>query len=272
MLATPARKAKNALTLIPEEERPIAHRFNFALVGDGAHAFAEMAIESDMAEAFAPKGMSKAPRKEDEGTKKEDEDKVPLVESQGSPTSTTAGVEEHDLLVDELVLFLPTGAKEITRVRFQPVEKFGDSLPLTGDLSNQGIVFLFWKVGKESDEREAPTTKTPTEEIIGDWFSRMAEINYVQARLKPYTTILAFEADEDQSRQLQEFASKQKLTEVSLQCLPDDSEGTVMDALQSVTDNMIAHAQLQRTITRGVETLDSPRGSTSKRSPCCVIA
>eukprot|EP00929_Paragymnodinium_shiwhaense_P050928 TRINITY_DN25637_c0_g1_i1.p1 TRINITY_DN25637_c0_g1~~TRINITY_DN25637_c0_g1_i1.p1 ORF type:complete len:271 (-),score=74.97 TRINITY_DN25637_c0_g1_i1:212-1024(-) len=216
-----SRKERVALTLIPENDQIINYRFNVVLVAENATEFAQMAVLSEMAEAYKPK--------------KAEDAMVGRLSSDGDATPTSA----MPTIRNEMILFCPTGSetssKELARLRFQPVERFSDALP--ADTSNTVVAFLFWRVSADgADEFEKASA---TSDRITDYMSRMAEINHLPKAKRPYTTILAFEADEEQQKKLGDFVSKQSRTKVVLKDYSDDCEETGYEAMQDLVEEVI---------------------------------
>jgi len=248
MPAVPQRLERKQLTLIPEEERAICYRFDIALVGKGAKDFATRACESEMAEAFQPRSQRKkggeiAPASEDDSENSSGSE---------SPKKHCAGFEKDPICPtsyhanDGMVLFCPIGgsmtSKELARLRFQPIEQFSDSLPSSKkDATNQVVAFLFHEIDDDGGGL------SPTEERIRDFASRMAEINHTPLSQRPYTTIMAFEAAEEQRNQLKSFVDRQVKVQVKLHFYEDDMEDTVMDCMQRVVDEMIDFMKVPRT-------------------------
>eukprot|EP00928_Gymnodinium_smaydae_P052807 TRINITY_DN36969_c0_g1_i1.p2 TRINITY_DN36969_c0_g1~~TRINITY_DN36969_c0_g1_i1.p2 ORF type:complete len:268 (-),score=50.07 TRINITY_DN36969_c0_g1_i1:39-725(-) len=199
--APPARKDKVALTLIPEQARYIAYRFNVALVGKGSGSFAAAVGNAEAAEAFRPARTS------DRGEGGEE-----LQSSTGNVVFCPIGGE--------------AGAKELARLRFQPMESFSDSLPVPKDIANQVIAFLFWKV-------------EGVEERIRDFTSRMAELNFHFASgPRPYVCVLCFAGEEEHRKMLTDFAKSKQLP---VDLYDDDCEDTMFECMQQLVDNIIAH-------------------------------
>lgn len=224
------------LTLIPEEERSINHRYTIVLVGENARELAQVAANSEMAEAYKPRAAEK-PRI------------APISEVEGEEAPEQEPVHDKKVLDDEkLVVFCPTGSntKELARLRLHPCVGFSESMPLTKDSAAANtliVAFLLWRV----ERGDTAATKS----TINEWYSRMAEINHHKpSNLKPHTLILAYEADDNQENSVNEFADKQKNVEPKF--YPDASEDGIMESLQEV-----AEAAIQRTR----EKMMSPRGS-----------
>eukprot|EP00427_Karlodinium_veneficum_P030036 CAMPEP_0169191118 /NCGR_PEP_ID=MMETSP1016-20121227/4900_1 /TAXON_ID=342587 /ORGANISM="Karlodinium micrum, Strain CCMP2283" /LENGTH=268 /DNA_ID=CAMNT_0009267349 /DNA_START=67 /DNA_END=870 /DNA_ORIENTATION=+ len=247
-LGVPKRKDKPQLTLIPEQERSIDYRFEFAIVGESAKTFAEGAVNSEMAEAFRPTaatGSSFAPTPVAES--EEDVDGVEpvspgVVTDPGSP-----GKQSHKSHGDKLVLFCPIGesSKALARIRFTCIEQFSDSLPLTKTdvavAQNQAVIFLFYP--KIFGGTRSPRSKPPVEEFKCDFASRFAEINHVPKKCRPYSLILAVEPEEEDQEALEEFAKKKN---ISIKAPPDGGEDTVMEELQCICDYLIRRQKERR--------------------------
>mmetsp|Transcript_1707 Transcript_1707/g.5129 ORF Transcript_1707/g.5129 Transcript_1707/m.5129 type:complete len:237 (-) Transcript_1707:7-717(-) len=202
-------KERPHLTLIPEEMRPINHRFQVVLVGETAGEFARRAVESEFAEAYRPKGLRRS-----EG-------------DEGEP-------EGH------LVCFCPTGTAtgELARLRLQPCCHFSDALPLTHDRAtalNLVVCFLFWRAGADGGTQA-------TSECIRDFQARVAEIAHAPAHLRPFAALLAFEVSEGQEQQLRDFAGRQHVG-VAASFFAEASEEALAEALQSLCESVIRHQQ-----------------------------
>lgn len=251
-LTQPKRKGGHKLTLIPEQERFIAHRFNVSLVGQGAHDFALRVCDSEVAQAFHPTA-----KKESDGNLDAGQKDGSSKHTEVSPHSYHHGHNDEE---DMLVLFCPTAnnAKELARLRFVPLEKFTDSLPTTKDTAvamNTAVVLLFWHV--EDDAKEREPGMTPTEERISDISSRIAELNHMSPAFRPYSTIYAFAVDDEQEAALKDITKISKHN-IELVCFPDDEEETVMDSMQALSDKVMNHrnflASQSRTFTANLAT------------------
>lgn len=265
MAALPKRKAKPMLTLIPEAENAINYRFNVALCGEQAKEVAHLAVESEMAEAYRPKGGAAHKKVEVKPISEEDEEE--------HAAATTPSAHEHhghhdDDHEEQLVVFCPTGVgtKELARLRLTPVVGFSDSLPLTKDKAvavNLVVCFLVWKPNQTSTIADA----------ISDFQGRMAEIIHTPAGCRPLVMLLAFEADDAQEKELSAFVERQKAVTITPLYLPDDGEDTVMDSLQSVCEAMVIKQTNPRRLSecsdKGV-TVASPQDG--KKSRGCTIS
>lgn len=258
-MAAPQRKDKQMLTLIPEQERSIDYRFEFTIVGEGARSFAEMAVHSEMAEAFRPtaKAKEEAPMEnaptEDDGKKREGENK------------------------EKLILFCPIGegSKALARVRFTCVEQFSDSLPLTKDAQasmNQAIVFIFNTAAHAADKRAAGKGP-PLDEFRSDFISRFAEINHHPEQYRPFSRILAIEAEPDALDTLNEVG---KSKNVGVDSAADGSEEGVIEAVQELCEALIKRASEKGTQSQpaGSSPRDAGAGNgagSEKKSRGCVL-
>jgi len=252
MAALPKRKAKPMLTLIPESDTPINFRFNCAIVGDPAKEFAHLAVESEMAEAYRPKGAHKKT------------DVKPISEDEEHEDHHEAHHEKDD----QLVVFCPTGmgAKELARLRLSPVVGFSDSLPLSKDraiASNLVVCFLVWHVGKKDGSESVSS-------CVGDFSGRMAEIIHTPAGCRPLVTLLGFELNEAQEKELNAFCERQKAVSIIPMYFPDDSEDTVMDCLQSVCEAMIKNQTCGVRLSETGNVVTAPPDG--KKSGCCTIS
>jgi len=110
--AQPKRKQKQMLTLIPEQDRAITYRFEFAVVGEGAKAFAQKAVDSEMAEAFHPNAKQLAEKGGNSGGNEECEDDEHLrcIDAPRHAESTPPVHKQTTDDKDKLVLFFPVTA------------------------------------------------------------------------------------------------------------------------------------------------------------------
>lgn len=207
-----ARKDRQLLTLIPEEDRPVSYRFQVFLVGTGAKEFAERFVTSDTVEALKPK-------------------------------SAKGGQESAEHLPsagDDLTFFCPVGQAELARVRLLPIEKFSESLTLprkAAESSSVAVLFLFWKVG------EAPEDQPPADAVqarISDFTSRVAEIKHLAANCQPYAKVVAFDANEEQEERLKKWLMPHST--ISVEFLKDDDEDTVMELVERLCKKLAVAA------------------------------
>jgi len=257
------------LTLIPEQERSIDYRFEFAIVGEGARSFAEAAVNSEMAEAFRPTAKA-------EGTDQTEDANLQGNDSGAeafAPTSSKRpGNSSAASSKQKLILFCPIGenTKALARVKLTVVENFSESLPLVRDAQvamNQAIVFLFYPdlvAGCRS-----PGKSSPFDEFKRDFISRWAEINHSPEQFRPYARILCIEVEPD-VEELVEALGKTK--NVSTDSQPDYAEDSVMESLQTLCEHLISR-QAGRA-TKPLENGTTPmleEGGPTVKSSCCVL-
>jgi len=262
MAAQPKRKVKPMLTLIPEEERAINYRYTIVLVGEGAREFARVAAESEMAEAYKPKSAKPKPAA-DEAVR----DDVAVEEKGQQQLPDNNGHKNTEVEADKFVLFCPTGpnTKELARLRLHPCVGFSDSLPLSTDMAaakNIIVALLFWQV-KHGDA-------DATEDTIREWYSRMAEINHVPVSCRPYTVILAFEADEEQEEKLQAFTERQAGKVEAPKVIGDSGEDAIMESLHDLAEAAIERQKTVELKLSSSSGLDAPQ-AVSKSKGCSVL-
>jgi hypothetical protein len=261
------RKEKAALTLVPEEERAIVFRFDVALVGVGAKSFASQVVDSEMSEAFRPNGLKQV-------------DKMETVDEADTGEKTVSMSPRKTERTSELVVFCPAGgnplSKELARIRLLPIEKFSDELPSNKkDVANQIVAFLFWQVdaGAEKDRR---TEKTPTDDRLCDFTTRMAEINHMPRKERPFTLLLTFEADDTQLERLEAFVKKfPENTRPKINQYSDGQEDTLYTAMTDIVDDMISRQNGRKSILeRDNSRLSGDKGFTTAtvKSRWCVIS
>jgi len=234
-IGLPQRKNKQMLTLIPEQERSIDWRFEFTIVGEGARQFSEMAVRSEMAEAFRPTAKHEEQAKEKLEHIGEDEEADRGIPKEKLRSVATDG-DPHAKEKETLVLFCPIGenGKALARIRFTCVEQFSDSLPLGKDRQaalTQAFIFLF----QPSSSRIA-SDKSPVDEFKSDFISRFAEINHTQEHFRPHCRILAIEAEPDLVELVEDIGKAKNVTTDSV---PDSGEETIMESLQEVCEHLI---------------------------------
>jgi len=271
-----------SLTSIPEQERPVQHRFTVVLVGDFAQRFAEQAGESDMAEAFRPARRS---------------------------THSDGGIDLIAGAEKEVVVFCPVdGGKALARLRLHPCSSFSESLPLTKDpVAAKAILvaLLFWRRETSSEEEVAaavtsslpedaeqpvtlddgmPTQATTSlqqddaeqpavtlEEAIQDWRSRLAEINFLPEARRPLTRILAFGVDRQQEESLGDFVASQKCVE-SREILPESpNPDLIMEALQDFAEAGILRSKISAWSSGGASGMFGSKIFSESRSKCCNV-
>lgn len=252
----PKRKAKQQLTLIPEEGRAISYRFEVSLVGKGVKEFAKKACENEMAEAFHPKGWHAG---------QEDEHTTTPGETAASGDVSNKGDKAGQ---GSLTLFCPLGEamekKGLARIRFVCIENFSDALPVHKEkliAMNSAIIFLFWRV---------ENSESATEELLSDYTTRLAELRHGSTeQCKPYTVLHAYEADKTQEGKLKEFCENGlgKLAGVLYEHFEYDDEGTIMDNMTTLCEKMIEY----QTNARATVALPKSDGA-KKGSPCCTIS
>jgi len=236
------RKAKKQLTMIPDGERAVTSRFHVILVGGGAREFAHVMVDSEIAQAYKVSEGQKpvkpmgALAEEEEAALSPQPSQISHRSSQRSPSPEGEGDDQ-----ERLVFYCPLDAEstDLARVLFTPCVKFSDALPLPkGDNSEKTVVvLLFWRVPETAEN----VGDTCTSSVISDFITRMAEIRYVQMQHRPYVSLLAFEAKEDQQQRLQDFLKAQsgmpRKVEVESSFLADGGEDFAMEELQKVCIN-----------------------------------
>jgi len=240
------------LTLIPEQERSIDYRFEFAIVGEGAKIFAEAAVNSEMAEAFRPTAKHKA----------EEEDKNHAHEDEHG-----RGHERKSPDVTEYVLFCPIGegTKALARVRFTCIEQFSDSLPLGRDgvaAQSQAVIFLY----HPNAVADRSSDNSPVDDFKHEFISRWAEINHTPQQFRPHARILAFEAEPGVEEALAEIG---KSKHVTLDAQTEHCEDIVMEALQSVCEHLITRVNERRTSVAQNDASTVPL--IPQKSSCCSL-
>jgi len=278
MLGAPKRKDKKILTLIPEEEKSISYRFTIVVVGENAKEFAESAVSSEMAEAYKPKGKQKTDQGQTGGVvpsaPSEDPKTGLLADREGStqpppplvaPTKSLAREEEQD----KLVLYCPTGSsmKELTRLRIHPCVGWSDNLPLQRDTEvakNTIVVLLHWQV-KQVDA-------SATDDVIREWYSRIAEINHLPSNMRPYTVVMAYETSKAQEEKLTEFTTKQKVV-ADPRLNPDACDDMLTESLQDLAEAAILRLQnMGRTSFLYKSESGTPLMLAAGSSRCCAVS
>lgn len=253
----PKRKPKPQLTLVPEDEKAaINFRFEVALVGEGANEFARTVCDSEMAEAFHPKGGDNGPAEGATGAQ-------PL-SPQVSGNFSSKGKEQ-------LTLFCPIGdvseKRGLARVRLICCESFSDSLPLHKEPTvamNTAVVFLFWRVEKGG-------SGSATSDRISDFTSRMAELKHgVPPEARPYSVIYGFETDDEQEARLNAFLKLPLASGVELQKFNEDSEDVLMEALTDLCEKIIIAQNKRQTVGGGVNA--GAGGGQPAKGKCCAIS
>jgi len=235
------RKPKHHLTMIPEDEKPISYRFHVVLAGAKAHEFAQAAVDSE----FALEHMQRNPRPS------------PSVGSTASKASV--GDDDPD---EEFVFFCPNDDGELARLRLSTCTGFSQHLPLSRDRAtarNIVVVLLWWHVAAEEEA---------TEDAINDFRTRLAEIIHTPVHCRPYTTLLAFGASDEQRAELDNLVGNQKTIKVDLSFYEEDTEDCVIDSLKKVCAGTMAH--LSVTYERSLASKGGALMSTT--SPSCGCA
>lgn len=253
------RKKKQLLTVIPDDDRPISYRFAVCVVGKSCKDFVHTATCSEIAQEYHP-GHKKDKGGEDDGAG-----------DPGSPPFSPAAEED-----DKLVLFCPVSGvltKELARLRFSLCAGFSDSIPMTSDKSvatNTVVVFLFWRVSDAPDRREDQATLSDT---ISDWRSRMAEINFKPANLRPFVAVLGFKASQEQQEAVEAFASDQRKTaRIVPSFFDDDSEEMFVEAMQNVVEQLISFQQSASSRRMGSTGSATPGMPGEARKGCCAVS
>lgn len=231
------RPMGKTLSLILEQERPIAYRQRLALVGNGARALAAQLSVSEMNQAYAPKRNNsrlEAMQRKDSG---------------GDHAEAGPG-ETHD--DGAVCLFCPTTAQPegedeqvevaqnaLARIHIMPVEGFSASMPSVADEAsarNNGVVLLYHPalgaLGKES---------TNISESLSDFRRRFAELNY-QTKFLPLVFLLIVGANADDKDSLQEFLGSCKLNRgATVMVINEDASGdeAVYAVISGISDEVI---------------------------------
>jgi len=276
------RKDKKQLTMIPDGERAVTSRFNIILVGGACRDFASMMVSSELAQAYCPhqggRQLNIMPSLQ--------EDVFSPSPSNGSEFSKTSHSPEGD--DERLVMYCPldagsTGSAgerfartsspgDLARLLFTPLVKFSDAMPIPRghQAEKTVVVLLFWRVpeiaGSEAD--------TCTSSVISDFITRMAEVRFVQMQFRPYVSLLAFGANEEQETHLQHFLSTQadlpKKVQVSSSFVEDDGEDFVMSELQTVCANA-ALWDPEQAAAAMMETDPPPAAVEGKARSCAIL-
>lgn len=205
------RKPKHHLTMIPEDLKPISYRFDVVLAGEKAGDFAQTAVETE----FALEHMQR---------------KADHHHHHGSPA--TGGDDE-----EEFVFFCPPDESEaeLARLRLRTCIGWSQHLPLSRDRAvarNLAVVLLFWHVEPAEEA---------TREAISDFRTRVAEIGHADVQCRPYTTLLAFGASDEQRANLESFVKNQKIIRLDSSFYEEDTEDCVVESLKKVCASTIAH-------------------------------
>lgn len=279
------RANKQMLTLIPEAERSIDYRFEFAIVGQGAKGFAEAAVNSEMAEAFRPTAAKEKEKMDHIGEGDEEEDPEEAAKPADGADSAGAGEgmgipKRNDKRADsgsdknKLVLFCPFSeeSKGLARVRFTCIEQFSDSLPLGRDAQaamSQCVVFLFYPNGvDEADRKEC--LDNPIDAFKSDFISRFAEINHTPEQFRPYVRILCIEASPEDEETLTELG---KTKGVGCFAQPDSGEDTVMESMTEIATDLVLRITGKSTSVKELVPETKPAGhpGSAQASSCCVV-
>eukprot|EP00747_Dinoflagellata_sp_TGD_P200982 gnl/TRDRNA2_/TRDRNA2_74440_c0_seq1.p1 gnl/TRDRNA2_/TRDRNA2_74440_c0~~gnl/TRDRNA2_/TRDRNA2_74440_c0_seq1.p1 ORF type:complete len:298 (+),score=45.72 gnl/TRDRNA2_/TRDRNA2_74440_c0_seq1:172-1065(+) len=240
------------LTFVPEEAKPISHRFTATLVGKGTAAFAEWICHSEHAEACKPKRASREQnfanlRMSDNGREHvegEREDFMQVVSDTkggcplaGDRLHKDGHLDHHDGEGDEehnkFVLFLHIGEDDLlVRLRLVPIESFSVSLPPPPkdslSASNHAVVFIFWRVAAEGSE-----------ERINDLRMRNAEMMHMPKKNRPYASVIAF-CLESSERDMIETWGPCKEGTVAQDFYDADDEETCITALEQLCAKLIS--------------------------------
>lgn len=248
------RKPRPQLTLVPEDEKAaINFRFEVAIVGEGANEFAKMAVESEMAEAFHPKGYNAA---------------ADLTATIGGATSNHSSSKLGGSEKEQLTLFCPIGdvseKRGLARVRLICCESFSDSLPVHKEATvamNTAIVFLFWRVDKGSGSAAG--------DRVSDFTSRLAELNHgAPADARPHAVVYGFDLDGDQESRLNDFLKKPLASGVQLEKFKEDNEDVVMEALTDLCEKIILAQNKRQTVAAAPRSI----GEQPAKGRCCTIS
>jgi len=229
------RKPKHHLTMIPEDLKPISYRFHVVLAGEKADEFALAAVESE----FALEHM------QGQGKEHKHHGRSSLQSmSAGSLTSGQGSQQESGN--EEFVFFCPcpsddSECRELARLRLSTCISFTQSLPLSRDRAvarNLVVALLFWHVGSSEEA---------TRDAISDYRTRLAEICHTPAHCRPYTTLLAFGATDEQRAQLENLVNMQKTVKVESSFFEDDAEANVVASLKRICERTIAHLSVTYT-------------------------
>lgn len=249
-MAFPQRKAKPQLTLIPEEERAINHRFTVVLVAENAREFASVAVHSEMAEAFRPKSKTRARDLPSDGEPfthvlgvTASAEALPLDVVQPKPPPPPDRSQDQQVADERLFVFCPMGSnsKDLARLRLHPCAGFSDSMPLSRDpaaASTTVVAFIFWDVKPGA-----------TDSTINEWYSRMAEINHLPANCKPYTVVLAYGATQEQEQSLRAFAERQAGKIQPPRFVDAGCDESIMESLQDLAQEAVAKVKRGNTVT-----------------------
>jgi hypothetical protein len=259
------RRSAQKLTVIPEGEREVKYRFDFILCGKGANNFCLNVISSDLAQEFLSKVRQDEKRDNQLESLAEDEEDEPAAQvrstSKTDPKKSTSG----SLGADERIMFLPVGenASSIARLRFQTLEKFSDSLQQPKDRPqalSTVVALLCTKPAGRSHEEAAKSA-------ILEWQSRLAELSFMKARLRPYTITLTYGLDEDAEKAVIECINKTKVKVTPIFQEDEDIEN-VVESLQSAIDKAVANSnQMRRTASLLSRQDSSAEGQ--KKGWCC---
>lgn len=242
------------------------YRFDFIVCGKGANNFCLNVISSDLAQEFLSKVRQDEKRSTQLESLAEDEEEQPTTvrtktdKSDGSKRSNASS-----LGADERIMFLPVGenASSIARLRFQTLEKFSDSLQQPKDRPqalSTVVALLCTKPAGISHEEAAKSA-------ILEWQSRLAELSFMKARLRPYTVTLTYGLDEDAEKAVIECINKTKVAVTPIFQEDEDTEN-VVESLQSAIDKAVANSNKMRRTASLLSRQDSS-AEDKKKGWCC---
>jgi len=255
------RRSAQKLTVIPEGEREVKYRFDVIICGKGASSFCANVISSDLAQEFLSKVRQDEKRSTQLESLAEDEEEPAaqvLTKADQKKTASSLGA-------DERIMFLPVGenASQIARLRFQTLEKFSDSLQQPKDRPqaiSTVVALLCTKPAGRSHEEAAKSA-------IGEWQSRLAELSFMKARLRPYTITLTYGLDEDAEKAVIECINKTKVPVTPIFQEDEDTEN-VVESLQSAIDKAVANSNKMRRTASLLSRQDSS-AEDKKKGWCC---
>jgi len=231
---------RSQLSLVPEQSFIISWRIELLVIGCGAEQWCIRAVGSKIAEAYRP------PRNLHD---RENSERlwlfVPLQpRGDGSPSSFLGSVSTSDFFGSTSVS-VSWAREELARLRFTPIEGFGDNLSLPKDPAkcfNYIAVLL------------VVPTDTSLEERIWDFQMRLSELSFRAQHMRPHVVMLTFKTNAAQDTQLQQFTAKWRdRVPIEIRAHQEDSEEEIMEALagtcRGFIEEKLKRAQASGTIT-----------------------
>jgi len=265
---------RSQLSMVPEQSFIISWRIELLVIGCCAEQWCTRAVDSKIAEAYRPHSTGVGSErlwlfiplqpKEDRSPREATGVRSPRERrlSQSMESANMRSMTSSDLM-GSTPRSISGVREELARLRFSPIQGFGDNLNLPTD-PEKCINYIAVLLVVPAD--------TSLKERMWDFQMRLSEISFKAKHMRPHVVMLTFNTDAAQDEQLEEFTAKWRdRVPIEVRAYKEDSEEEIMEALadtcRSFIEKKLKHALASGTIT------EASVQQTRKRCPisCTVM-